>query len=223
MNARLRALAASLVTLALVHGAAGCTSSADSRSSSVRPTCSQLLEAAITYERTGRGDPNSVMQALADNCSNEYDIAVDYISSRVPGPGSPSSCDELRAYGYREEAVTLLEQEGTCTPAGNRPGTWQQWPEGGLGWDEAPDHAGTAQRVCGPIMSGRETADGTFVNIGEDYPSPNRFTFVLWDAYIDPIGPGTIVCGSGTIRLYKGVAQMDIRDPGALELWSQGG
>lgn len=223
MNARLRTFAASLITLALANGTLGCASSADSRSSDGRPNCSQLLDAAISYERTGRGDADSVMQALADNCSNEYDIAVDYISNRVPGPGSGSSCDELRAFGNREEAVTLLEQEGTCTSRGNRPGMGQQWPEGGLGWDEASDHVGTVQRVCGPLMSGRETADGTFVNIGEDYPSPDRFTFVLWDTYIDPIEPGTTVCGSGKIRLYKGVAQMDVRDASALELWSYDG
>lgn len=70
-------------------------------------------------------------------------------------------------------------------------------------------------------MSGRETADGTFVNVGRDYPSADRFTFVFWDIHLEPIASGTTVCGQGEIYLYEGVAQMEMRDPGAFEHWER--
>ena len=62
-----------------------------------------------------------------------------------------------------------------------------EWPDGGLGWDRAREHAGTVQRVCGPLMSVRDTDDGTFVNVGRDYPAADRFTFIFWDIYLEPI------------------------------------
>ncbi|MBB1510617.1 hypothetical protein [Tessaracoccus sp. MC1756] len=157
---------------------------------------------------------------MTENCSDEYEIAVDYVSNSVDSSFQNGSCDDLLGYGVRPEAVTLLEQDGTCTFGGTdyQAGA-PAWPEGGLGWDEAREYVGTVQRVCGPLMSGRETADGTFVNVGQDYPSADRFTFVFWDTSLDPIASGTTVCGQGEIYLYEGVAQMEMRDPSALELW----
>ncbi|MGA1827541.1 hypothetical protein [Microbacterium sp.] len=68
-------------------------------------------------------------------------------------------------------------------------------------------------------MSARQTDDGTFVNVGQDYPSADRFTFIFWDLSLDPIDAGATLCGSGEIYLYDGVAQMEMGDPGALEIW----
>lgn len=95
------------------------------------------------------------------------------------------------------------------------------WPGGpAIGWNEAAAHAGTTQRVCGPLRSVRATPDGTFVNVGKDYPSDDRFTFIFWDVELTSITPGSTICGRGSIYLYDGgVAQMEMRDPAALELW----
>ena len=64
-----------------------------------------------------------------------------------------------------------------------------------------------------------ETDDGTFVNVGQDYPSASRFTFIFWDTYLEPIDPGATICGSGGIYLYEGVAQIEMWDTAALEIW----
>jgi len=98
-------------------------------------------------------------------------------------------------------------------------GTGDVWPEGGLGWVEAGGHVGTTQRVCGPLMSVRETADGTFVNVGRDYPSADRFTFIFWDIYLQPIESDATICGRGDIYLYDGVTQMEMYSASALEIW----
>ena len=95
------------------------------------------------------------------------------------------------------------------------------WPGGAaVAWNEAAAHVGTMQRVCGPLRSVRTTGDGTFVNIGKDYPSADRFTFIFWDIVLDPLDSGSVICGRGEIYLYEGaVAQMEMQDPGALEIW----
>lgn len=184
--------------------------------------CSTLLDAAVQYERFGAGDIDSVMQTLSDNCSDAYEVAVDYLASSTDSAFGLRNCEDLLGYDVRPEAVKLLEEDGTCTFAtavGPVEPPEPAWPNGGLGWDEARAHAGTVQRVCGPLVSVRETDDGTFVNVGLDYPSPGRFTFVFWDVYLDPIDAAATVCGSGEVYLYDGVPQIEMWEPGALEVW----
>lgn len=213
------------MAVAFVAGAAfaasltACTTGYGYSSNVAGPSCSDLLSAAIQYERSGTGNIDSAMQSLADNCTDEYEIAVDYLANSTDSEFAIDSCDELLSYGMRSESVELLAEDGRCNfgepPAAAAP----TWPDGGLGWDEAGAYAGTVQRVCGPLMSIRGTDDGTFVNVGRDYPSADRFTFVFWDIYLDPVEAGATVCGSGEIYLYDGVTQMEMWDPSALEIW----
>ncbi|MBF0671786.1 MAG: hypothetical protein IR160_04285 [Salinibacterium sp.] len=208
--------------VALVAPLTACAHPPSSAPGNSELNCSQLLTSAIAYERSGSGDIDSVLQALSDHCSNEYEIAVDFLANSTDSAFSIDSCEQLLEYGTRRESVTLLEQDGRCTFGGGAGGAvvGPEWPEGGLGWDAAGQYAGTIQRVCGPLISARETADGTFLNIGQDYPSPTRFTIIFWDLYLQPIQPGATLCGSGEIYLYNGVAQMEMRDPAALEIWT---
>jgi hypothetical protein len=219
MTTAVRVAIASFVAATLAASMTGCTRVSGSTSSDAAPSCSQLLTAAVEYGRTGTGDIDSTMQALTENCSNEYEIAADYLSNSTNSAFRIESCDELLGYGVRSEAVELLEQDGLCAFGAPEVASEPAWPEGGLGWDQAREQAGTVQRVCGPLMSSRETADGTFVNVGRDYPSADRFTFIFWDVHLEPIDPGATVCGSGEIYLYDGVAQMEMWDPAALEIW----
>lgn len=214
-----RRMGVALVALATVVATTACTSASNS-SGHAAPSCSQLLAGAIAYERSGTGDIDSTLQALSDRCSDEYEIAVDYVSHSTDSAFRIDSCDELIGYGVREESVALLEQDGRCSFGDAETAVGSEWPDGGLGWDRAREHAGTVQRVCGPLMSVRDTDDGTFVNVGRDYPAADRFTFIFWDMYLEPIETGATVCGTGEIYLYDGVvAQMEMWDPGALEIW----
>lgn len=94
------------------------------------------------------------------------------------------------------------------------------WPEGGLGWDQAGEYAGTYQRVCGPLTSMRNTYDGAFVNVGRDYPHSGRFTFILWGYELQPLPRGATICASGSIYIYEGTtAQIELGSPAELEIW----
>lgn len=219
-----RIVGVAVMLVAAVATVAACTSRPYS-SDPPAPSCSELLTAAISYEQSRVGDIDSILQTLTENCSDEYEIAVDYLAHARPSKFRDGSCEELIDFGMREEAVALLSRDGHCSYGSTGdgeavPAAADQWPEGGLGWDLSRDQAGTVQRVCGPLMSTRETNDGTFVNVGRDYPSADRFTFIFWDVYLDPIEAGATICGTGEIYLYDGVvAQMEMWDPGALEIW----
>jgi len=209
-----------LIAMVVISTVAGCTSTSGYRSDQVEePRCEDLLAAAVQFERAGAGDIDSVLEALTDSCSDEYEIAVGYISNSTDSEFQIESCQELIDYGVRQESVELLAQDGTCRSDAPEIQEASLWPEGGLGWDQAAAHAGTVQRVCGPLASARSTEDGTFLNVGRDYPSADRFTFIFWDIFLDPIESGATVCGSGDIYLYEGVAQMEMWDPTALEIW----
>lgn len=185
--------------------------------------CYSLLDSVVQRHRTGdtAGDINSEMDMLSRSCSTEYDIATDYFSTATSaGSFGPESCDLWSEYNISPEAIELLREDGLCTSGGVAVQPDPSWPEGGLGWNEAEAYAGSYQRVCGPLTSVRETYDGVFVNIGTDYPSPDRFTFIIWgDWYLDPIDADAVICAAGTIYLYEGVAQAELAEPGELEIW----
>lgn len=96
-----------------------------------------------------------------------------------------------------------------------------QQPGGGIAWDEATSYAGTSQRVCGPFAGWGNSTDDIFLNLGRDYPNPDRFQIVIWDiGGIEPIPPqGSTICTEGNITLYEGVAQIELYDPGVIEIY----
>ena len=81
--------------------------------------------------------------------------------------------------------------------------------EDSISWDEALDYVGEKQRVCGNFAGSGKHTDDVFINIGVDYPDPDRFTIVLWDVGdIEPIPPGSTICTEGVITVYDGSAQI---------------
>ncbi len=226
MSIRAKTFAAAIVVVAVIASGllSACTRvpRASSAGSDASASCSALLANVIQRARTGdtAGLINAELDALSRNCSVEYDIATDYFStSGSARQFGPDTCESWREYDIRPEAIELLREDGLCTDGAGAPAE-SSWPEGGLGWNEARDLAGTSQRVCGPLASVRGTDDGVFVNIGRDYPSPDRFTFVIWgDWWLDPLPSDAVICAVGEIYLYGGVAQVELGSPGELEIW----
>ena len=82
-------------------------------------------------------------------------------------------------------------------------------PGGGIAWDEAANYAGTTQRVCGPFAGSGNSDNDVFLNLGRDYPDPERFQILIWGiGSVEPIAIGATVCASGEVALYNGVAEM---------------
>ena len=203
---------------------AGCSSSS-SGSDSLEPyypeprppqECRALLNQTMGHVRAGENSNrvNEEVALLSEACPSEMDVFTSYAaSSDMP---FDVYCDEI-SDSTAPEVLIMLRQDGHCKD-GTAPGAApaRGWPEGGIGWDSALDYAGTYQRICGPVKSLRNTYDGAFVNVGQDYPDPGRFTFIMWGVQLDPIASGTTVCAAGNIYLYDGVAQME---PAQLETW----
>jgi hypothetical protein len=134
-----------------------------------------------------------------------------------------TSCSTTSSYSYDDEpepvsdpivSEPVQEESEPAAPAA------ETQPGGGISWDEAGQHVGTHQRVCGPLMSARTSTDDVFLNLGRDYPDRGRFTIVLWDiGGVEPIASGATLCTSGTITSYEGVAQIELRSTNGVEMY----
>lgn len=137
----------------------------------------------------------------------------------------PTGTAQQRAaeIGCIEDGNGSWVPQGPPVPAGPAPlpaaAAEEIQPGGGIPWNQAVDYAWTAQRVCGPVTSLRNTYDGAFVNVGLDYPDSRRFTFIMWGFQLEPVASGATVCATGNIHLYEGVAQMELGSPTELEIW----
>ena len=88
-------------------------------------------------------------------------------------------------------------------------------------WDGAGTHVGEKKKVCGPVESVRHDGGVTFVNVGEDYPSPERFVIVLWNDETFDVGNWDRfpwACITGRISEYDGVAQIETYDSADIEI-----
>jgi hypothetical protein len=98
-----------------------------------------------------------------------------------------------------------------------------------LEWTEVGRYVGEERQVCGPVAGTHfaESSRGqpTFLNVGEDYPSPKRFVVLIWgdNRHNFPPAPedyyeGKIICASGEIQEYEGVFEIEIRSPAQIEI-----
>lgn len=194
--------------------------------------CSDLLDATIRLVRgsqvgQGRDLLSESMESLRlGGCRRQSDVIADYLSVQgVTKTLGIDSCSELAGYGIRATAIKLLRQDGLCSGRARVRSTAtaadRVQPGGGIPWDEAREHVGTWQRVCGPLSGIGSSDDDVFLNIGRDFPDPQRFTIVLWDVGgVEPKPSGTMLCASGQVTSYEGVAQLELRSLGAVQIYN---
>lgn len=93
-----------------------------------------------------------------------------------------------------------------------------------LSWTEAKAHEGQTQCVCGPVVeatyAARSNGAPTFLNLGGKATDLDRFTVVIWGDQRPNFDPppeqayrGKTICVTGRIKLYKGVAEIQISSP----------
>lgn len=96
-------------------------------------------------------------------------------------------------------------------------------------WDEASSHIGETVTIEGKVVAGfyADTSNGepTFLNIGRDYPNPDRFTVVIWgdDRGSFPDAPESMYDGktirvTGDVSEYEGGAEIEVTSPDAIEV-----
>jgi len=99
---------------------------------------------------------------------------------------------------------------------------------GAIWWYEAKDHIGDRTTVCGPVAGTKygATSSGkpTWLNIGKDWPSSERFVVIIWgenrgnfpqppESYYD----GKSICVTGLIQEYDGIPQIEVTAPDQIE------
>jgi hypothetical protein len=95
-------------------------------------------------------------------------------------------------------------------------------------WTHAARLEGRVATVRGPVAgtSYRPDVNGapTFINVGADYPDDSRFTVIIWGADRSkfPDSPestydGVKLCVRGFVTIYRGVPEIEVRDPDAMQ------
>ena len=94
---------------------------------------------------------------------------------------------------------------------------------GAVSWSSATRMIGKVATVKGPVQ-GTNFASGssgspTLLNLGHDYPNPNRFQVVIWIEDRGKFGTperryhGRTICVRGLIKSYRGVPEIVARSP----------
>jgi hypothetical protein len=96
-------------------------------------------------------------------------------------------------------------------------------------WHQAADVEGDRTTVRGPVVDTRYAANingqPTFLNVGREFPDPERFTVVIWgdvrtqfsDAPDDLFG-GREICVAGDVQIYEGSPQIELAGADAIIL-----
>ena len=98
-----------------------------------------------------------------------------------------------------------------------------------ISWNVAKDHVGEHVTVCGTVgnVTWATSSKGkpTFINIGNAYPNPNRFTALIWsenrakcENIINSMFYGRNVCVTGLIKLYNGTPEIEVTSPSQIEV-----
>ncbi|MFC2054279.1 hypothetical protein ACFLV7_08280 [Chloroflexota bacterium] len=98
-----------------------------------------------------------------------------------------------------------------------------------INWNEADGFIGEFVTVCGPVVSAyfatSTNGQPTFLNIGKEYPDPERFTALIWGRNLEnfPFNPdeyyfGKTICVEGFVEEYKGTLEIEVTDPQQLKI-----
>ncbi len=121
------------------------------------------------------------------------------------------------AFGVDTGAVIQDIEPSNGVLPGDSSAQKNAFPPDSISWDEAMDHVGTIQTVCGPVASTGNSDNDYFVNLGYAYPDTRRFQFVFWDVgELPTIRSGDNVCATGEVVPYEDVFELELYSTDAL-------
>lgn len=92
-----------------------------------------------------------------------------------------------------------------------------------LTWQQASKKAGRTVSVTGLVTSAKfvhwKNGNGsmTFLDMGAKYPSPARFSVVVWNRNVAQYA-NKRVCARGQVTIYKGIPEMSVDNVSSLTL-----
>jgi len=102
-------------------------------------------------------------------------------------------------------------------------------PAGAISWDKAKDYIGERTTVYGPVIGATYASSTkgqpTFLNVGENYPDPTRFTVLIWGSDRSKFSPapeiqykGRTIYVYGLIEDYQGSAEIVVTSPSQIQV-----
>jgi len=116
----------------------------------------------------------------------------------------------LAAYAADSDSTTE-PTTGPSTQSSTEPSTN---PSAAINWDQAKDHVGETVTVTGPVIGTHaiDAANALVLNVGKDFPDPDRFTVFLTGGEDGPTPPdiyqGKTITVTGQVQLYKDVPEI---------------
>lgn len=161
------------------------------------------------------------------------DRVLDVFSATTPPTTQAASVSSLLPAQSRPVLSTPATTSGTASTGTSASITIRATTTGArsdvVDWSDALDHVGEKVTVEGPVAGTAyaQSSKGspTFLNLGRDYPDPDRCTIIIWvpnrakfpsapeDAY-----RGKTIRIAGTVAVYKGCAQIEVKSPGQIEI-----
>ena len=100
---------------------------------------------------------------------------------------------------------------------------------GELSWKQASSYIDEYASVCGPVVDSyyAQSSNGkpTFLNLGKQYPDPDRFTVLIWghnrdlfDYPPEEFYLNQMICVRGVIEEYQGIAEIIVNGPAQIEI-----
>jgi hypothetical protein len=99
---------------------------------------------------------------------------------------------------------------------------------GAISWQNARSAIGRVAtirgRVAGTRFASSSAGSPTFLNLGVNYPSPRRFTVVIWIENRGAFGRPEVryrrktICVRGLVRSYRGVPEIFARSPSQIRV-----
>lgn len=98
-----------------------------------------------------------------------------------------------------------------------------------ISYEEAYMHVGETTTVDGPVADisilNDSSGSPSFIDLGEAYPSTERFTVVVWEEHYDDVAAvlsnisrNDIIYVEGCIEMYDGIPQIEVTDPSQITI-----
>ena len=172
------------------------------------PTLTHTLSVSISPSGAGAVSPSG----------GEYESGVQVTLTASPASGYTFDYWSGSASGTTPTVTVTMDSDKSLTA------NFETAPPDAISWDEAKNHIGERTTVYGPVVdthyASGSSGKPTFLNMGNPYPDPNRFTVVIWgenrgkfsqppEDYYD----GKTIYVSGLIVPYDGAAEIEVTSP----------
>ncbi|MGD0138912.1 MAG: hypothetical protein ABSD28_08555 [Tepidisphaeraceae bacterium] len=82
-----------------------------------------------------------------------------------------------------------------------------------ISWDQAKDYVGQNVTVTGPVVGTHDFGDAAVLNVGKNFPSPDRFTvYIPADKRAGmptDLDVGKTISVTGTVKIYRDVPEIE--------------